>query len=228
MSCNRVDGLYLAAIPRRIAHIDQPTTGYAVDVRCQLVRRQHEFGAGIGAELCCLGGHRTRFECAACHEPGRESAIQQACSLMPEPSQHPPRSGSESPVTTVIDNDIILVADAQSPECLGNRGHVGKWMAAGQRASRRRKILIEIEENRAGDMPLFVTATTRCRIGQVEPCVHEGNASLADQRLEFVDGHQYLLGHRVPRSWHRRLQALYATLRFETIAAPRGHSPPYS
>ena len=92
-------------------------------------------------------------------QPGRQAAIEDPDALVAEIVEHPPQPGGDPAADVVIDHDVVRVADPDGLEAFGQVRRLGQRMPA--RPGRRREVGVEVEEDRARDVPDLVAEPAR-------------------------------------------------------------------
>ncbi len=74
--------------------------------------------------------------------------------MVAEIVEHPPQPGADPATDVVIDHHVVRIPDPDGLEALAQLRRLGQRMPA--RPGRRRELGVEVEEDRAGDVPDLV------------------------------------------------------------------------
>ena len=90
---------------------------------------------------------------------------------MAGPAQHPPGAHRHCAKTVVIDNDLLVDADAPGADFFGEILRVGQGVAARRFGDRRGQVFIQMDVTRAGNVILQIGLTPGIGIGQGEAAI---------------------------------------------------------
>ena len=100
---------------------------------------------------------------------------------MPERIEHPPEPRGHPATDVVVGDDEVLVADPGRLEPSREGGRVGQGMAAGQPgAGREREVAVDVEEERARDVPGVVGGPPVAGPAQVPAHVDDPEARIVE------------------------------------------------
>ena len=180
-----VDRLDLAAIALGRARIDD---GDAAQPRLERVPLDRPRPGVAQREVTRPRRRHVRRQLAADRDPRLDAAVEQADVGMAEVVEHPPQPGRDRPARVVVGDDGAGVVEPELGHPRGEGGGGGERMPA--RSRRRREVGVEVDEHRAGQVPLGVVAPALRPVVQPPADVGDSQVRVAEAVLQGLGGDQ--------------------------------------